>query len=180
MSYIWMQREKEVPETVSPLTYALYCSSWSWYLLLHLHCHPQALCMPVPLPIVAVLGWFPCKADSKGESPVSFAELLCIASCQGLRLPWRAGILCACTWVLFRFQQLKFCCTAMVLGGRSQEPVYPSVVPLRSYSSLNLQQVASCDFIFTVSQEVHHQNHRPQHKKAIIYRNTVGTTLHCY
>lgn len=46
----------------------------------------------------------------------------------------------------FRFQQLKFWGTAMELRDRSQEPVCPSVVPLRSYSSLNLQQVASCDF----------------------------------
>lgn len=40
----------------------------------------------------------------------------------------------------------KFCSTAMVLIGRSRKSVYPSVLPLRSYSSLNLQQVASCDF----------------------------------
>jgi len=46
-----------------------------------------------------------------------------------------------------RFQCLgKLCSAAMALRGGSQEPAYPSVVPLRSYSSLNLQQLTSCDF----------------------------------
>lgn len=34
----------------------------------------------------------------------------------------------------------------MVLRGWRQKPVSPSVVPFRSFSSLNLQQVPSCDF----------------------------------
>lgn len=76
------------------------------------------------------------KADSKGEPSLSFACLLCVLSCRDE----------------FCGLQCEFCSgsasrdPAIALRGRRQKPVYPSVVPFRSYSSLNLQQVLNCDF----------------------------------
>lgn len=32
-------------------------------------------------------------------------------------------------------------------------------------------------FIFTVCQDIHHPNHRPQHKRAIVYLNRAGSIL---
>lgn len=91
---------------------------------------------PLLLPAGAVLGWFPCKADSKREPLLSFAEPLWVLSSR--------DEFCGLQWEFCSGS--ASCDHAMVLRGRRQKPVYPSVVPLRSYSSLNLQEVPSCDF----------------------------------
>lgn len=132
----------------------------------------------------SLLYWdgFPAKLTAKEGLRSALQSFFALHPVR-VRLPWWAGILCACTWVLFRFQQLKFCGTAMVLGGRSQEPVYPSVVPLRSYSSLNLQQVASCDFYLysltgsssskpqTTAQKSNHLHEHSRHCIALLLGN---------
>lgn len=90
----------------------------------------------VLLPAGAVLGWFPCKADRKGEPSLSFGELLCFGSCR--------DEFCGLQWELCSGSVSHD--PAMVLRGRRQKAVYPSVELFRSYSSLNLQQVPSCDY----------------------------------
>lgn len=95
--------------------------------------NPLHLCWSLP-----VLYWdgFPAKLTAKESLHPSFAEPLCVPSCRDE----------------FCGPQCEFCSVsascdpAMVLRGRRQKPVYPSVVPFRSYSSLNLHQVPNCDF----------------------------------